>query len=315
MFLAVRKTSVIELQQVMCMCENFLNTIRTYFSDPGVHELSLNSTRSLSVFKGDKSSTENSPFHDKVQLIRTCQEFALSQGQRLDAYCPSAGGQIEDGLFRWHCLIPPASMEGAIFSLRRHRFAELEIEDFQISAENNLLLSKIFEDPHNHILFCGPTGSGKTSLLSAFLKRYALQQRVIFVEEHAELPLSSEQWIRLVSRRKDIEDKGELKLSFLIEESLRLRPDRIVLGEIRTLDSLVFFETILLGHYGSLSTIHASQMGGVRKRINALLSMRNGSAKEFWSSIDGMSNLWCVFLERGSPPSIVGIERAGDDVN
>lgn len=307
MSLQVRKSSVIESRKPMT--RNILECLREYFLDPEIHELCVHSVRSLCLFRKQDSLSEASPFEDRVQMIRSCQEFALSQGQRLDAYSPSAGGYIEECKLRWHCLIPPASYDGAIFSLRRHSFVELEIENFLIQKSDEHLLTEIFENPSNHILFCGPTGSGKTSLLCAFLKKYARDQRVILIEEHAELPLLSERWLHLVSRKKDIEGQGEVKLSFLIEESLRLRPDRIVLGEIRNTDALVFFESILLGHKGSLSTIHASRLGGVRKRIEALLSLRGGTAKELWSSIKGIDNLWCVFLERGSPPSIVGIEK------
>lgn len=285
----------------------FIKRLLIYFQDPSVHELCLNGIRSLSLFKENLISTAASPFDSEENLIRLCQDFARQEGKRLDPYCPSAGGKWEK--FRWHCLIPPASAEGIAFSLRRHRFENIDVKDFQVRSGLEDLLQSVFENRNNHIVFCGPTGSGKTSFISAYLKKYALEERVILVEEYAEIPLFSPHWLRLLSKPNDLENRGEVKLSFLIEESLRLRPDRLVLGEIRNKDALVFFETLLLGHHGSLSTLHASEMCGVRRRIDALLAMRGGSREEFWKIVEGLKDLYFVFLERGSPPSIVGIHQ------
>ncbi len=286
----------------------FIESFLGYFEDPDVDEVCWNGTRSICVYKKNKAQVFVSPYKKIPQMTRECQEFALSQGLRLDAFCPSAGGHIHNENFRWHCLIPPASLEGPLLTIRRHRFENLQIEDFKISDENAKCLKVVFENPKNHIIFCGPTGSGKTTLLSSFLKTYAQEQRVIIIEECHELPLISPQWTRMLSRQEDVEGRGSIKLSFLIESSLRLRPDRLVLGELRTLDSLVFFESLLFGHYGSLSTLHASDLKGVEKRLNALQAMRGTSQKDFFSNFEGLRNLWYVFMERGSPPSVVGIE-------
>lgn len=286
---------------------NFLNILKSYLNETGVNEVCLNGTRSLSLFSHRPISILPSPFPNELALIRLCQEFVQSQSQRLDAYSPFAGGELEGGKYRWHCMIPPACSDGAVFCLREHKFEKLNLSHFRIKKEVEETLQRICRDPTQHLLICGATGSGKTTLLSAFLKEYALDERVILIEEYPELPLISPQWIRMIARRSDIEGRGELRLTALIEESLRLRPDRIVFGEIRNLDSLVFFESVLLGHHGSLSTLHASQITGVKQRLNALLSMRRQKTGDFWSSLKALNNLWCIFLERGSPPSVVGM--------
>lgn len=290
-------------------CE-FINLLKGYFSEPELTEICVMGTKHLVLFKGAKITSIPSPFRDSLALIRLCQQFASEHGKRLDPYCPSAGGCLSVD-FRWHCIIPPACMDGAIISLRRHRFVELEINHFQISKSNHDLLQKVFANPKNHLVFCGPTSCGKTTLLSAYLRKYASKQRVIVIEELAELPLLGPAWIRLVARKKDIENKGEISLAFLIEESLRLRPDRIVLGEIRSVESLVFFESILLGHYGSAATIHGSLAQGIKKRIEALISIRSQSPNLFWDKLHTENELWYIFLERGDPPRIVGIEAHG----
>ncbi len=288
--------------------EDFFAKILSYFSDPTVHELCLNGTRALHLFKNDRTvQSDFSPFSMRSELIRSCQSFAQAHGQRLDPLNPAAGGYCVDGGFRWHCLIAPACVDGAIFSLRRHRFADLTLEDFAMLPSHRQQLEDIFSDAHNNILFCGPTGSGKTTLLASFLKHYAWNQRVIMIEEVSELPCLSPHWLSLSAKPKDIEGRGELRLSFLIEESLRLRPDRLVLGEIRTIDALVFFETLMFGHQGSLATIHAANAEEVRSRISALLCLRGSSANEFWSALGRVPKLWYVFLERGSPPRVVDI--------
>ncbi len=152
-------------------CE-FINVLMSYFSDQELTEICLMGTSSITVFKGSKIISLPSPFQDSLNLIRLCQQFALSQGRRLDPYCPSAGGCLSRD-FRWHCIIPPACMDGAIMSLRRHHFVELEIDDFQINKSDKILLQDVFENPKNHIIFCVPTSCGKTTLLSAYLTKYA----------------------------------------------------------------------------------------------------------------------------------------------
>lgn len=289
-------------------CNRWVQDLLKTFTDPSVDELCLNGIRSLSVHQKAGRQVATSPFSDPVAMVRACQEFAHGQGMRLDPFSPSAGGTFEGG-FRWHCLIPPAcGREGALLTIRRHRFADLKVADFSMTPLVRERLQALAADRSRHILFCGPTGSGKTSLLLACLKTYAWEERVVIIEEMEELPLLSPHWLSLLSRKPDTEGRGSIRPATLIEESLRLRPDRLVVGEMRTAESLVFFESITLGHGGSMATVHASHHTGVRERLSSLLLFRGKVEEEKFTNRFVMENLWCVFLERGHPPRIVSVE-------
>ena len=283
-----------------------LSILKPYFQDPETWEVCVNGIRSLTVFKTNGVEVHTSPFLRPEELIDLCQEFAFEEGHRLDFYSPFSGSNLEEATYRWHCVIPPASPE-ALFTLRRHKFQSLTWDDFQIAHSTRRQMEELFESPSKHLLFCGPTGSGKTSMLSFFLKAYARDQRVVLIEEFAELALHSPQWISLIARQAGLGGRGEVKVSFLVEQSLRLRPDRIVLGEIRTSDSLAFFETAYLGHLGSASTLHCSQAGGARKRIEFLLATRKESRGFAYANLESLKDLYLIYLERGTPPRVSGV--------
>lgn len=225
-------------------------------------------------------------------MVHWLQDFSFSQGVRLDPLKPYSGGYLHEHNVRWHCLIPPVAIDGAVVSLRRHEFTALTLADFN--------------DPHNlcddcltHVrgykplLVCGSTSSGKTTFLASLLRAVCQQERLAILESIVELPLMSSLWMRC-------QTQGDTSMEVLIEEILRLRPDRFVIGEIRGQEIIAFVKAMTIGHLGLLTTLHAESSRQVQARIRFLLSLYTSS---FQPEMLGDS-VHALILQRGDPPQI-----------
>ncbi len=269
------------------------------FSDPRLDEVLVNSTLSLLLTSAEFGmQVRVSPFAERGEMGLALQEFALGEGVRLDHLCPAAGGVVGGGAFRWHGLLPPAAASGPLLSVRRHRFGEITIQRFLVSATHEALLREqcVAGKP---LVIIGSTGCGKTTLLAAILKEYALNERVIILEELAELPLCSPSWLRLLAKEENIDGKGQLTIVRLFKDSLRLRPERFVFGELQRGQVGCFIESIWSGHGGSAATFHGASLADAMRRFAGLLRQETGIA----SGEVGIEVL-AVVLERGNPPRI-----------
>jgi pilus assembly protein CpaF len=281
------------------------------FDDPEVDELLINGTRSATLIKGIANHHQSSLFSSADDMIRWLQEFSIRRQTRLDPLCGHAGGFLADqslgGGFRWHCMLPPLTQDGPLFSLRRHRFSSVGLQSFRASKEAHEKLRKHFQE-RLPLLIAGATGSGKTSLLAALLQEQALQERVFTIESLPELPLSSPFWVRLVERRASLEGAGAVDMGRLLHESLRLRPDRLIIGEIRSTEARAFIEALLTGHSGMAATIHA---GNAKEAVSRLAQLADRHAKdsERWLfEVCKSAKLAVVTLQRSAPPQIKSIE-------
>ncbi len=244
------------------------------------------------------------PFASSQEMEVALQDWAWSQDERLDTLKPWAGGEVR-GLYRWHGMIPPAAGDGPIFTLRHH--GGLSQDGFLLpEAQDPGFYQKIesLMKEGSHILICGETGSGKTTLLSYLLGTYARDERIIVIEDVKELPLQSPLWLKLAVRGPAPDGTGEIPFSRLISESLRLRGDRVVCGEIRSLESVQFLELLYTGQRGSMSTFHGDGVLGTRARLLRLCEEAGFSS--LLSQIEG--RLWGIFLKRGMPPTVSSVE-------
>lgn len=258
----------------------FIETLLAYFEleDPNegqVDEVLVNGCRSLTKVYTSKNELVSSPFSSHVQLLDSIQEFASKQGVRLDPLNPSAGGffaplQNEKVEYRWHAVIPPVAQDEPLFSLRRHRFRQLGLGDFGLDEATIVELRRIAASSNESLIVAGPTGAGKSTLLSALLKESLFEKRLLFLESVSELPLLSPRWIRLTERAADVEGSGAFSLPWLFGEALRMRPDRIVVGELRRGEVASFMQAIYSGHGGIFATIHAGSAEDARIRFNQL---------------------------------------------
>jgi pilus assembly protein CpaF len=286
----------------------WIASLEKIFFDNQVDEVLVNGIRSLEVIRANKRVVSASPFSDVSDLVRKIQEFAFSRDMRLDPFSPAAGGIFGNNEFRWHALIPPACPDSALFSMRRHRFAHLMLSDFSFAADTENQLRSLFKSGRP-VLICGPTGSGKTSLLTCLLREYASSERVFILESVMEMPMSGDCWARLIAKNPGRDGHGGITLEFLFAESLRLRPDRIVVGELRSREMVVFASSLSAGHRGVASTLHAMSIADVRARFKLILNGVGMDAFGAESLLRDLQDLTCVFLARGTPPKVLAIER------
>ncbi|MEZ4741533.1 MAG: ATPase, T2SS/T4P/T4SS family [Bdellovibrionota bacterium] len=286
----------------------WLEDILEKFDDHDVDEILINSIYSLELVSGNSKKIEASPFKSKVDLTRSIQDFSFSQGLRLDPVLPANGGMIASTQYRWHAIIPPAACDGPLFSVRRHRFANIELTDFLFADKSMALYLENAFRMRLPMLICGPTGSGKSTLLSSLLKKCSLDERVIILEKILELS-THKNWIRLVAQPISIQTGAQITLKMLFEESLRIRPDRLIIGEIRGDEIGIFFELISSGHGGAAATIHASSLDELEIRIIKMMLNCGYSSEYIKILLLSLDQLVCVFLDRGNPPTVKQVSK------
>lgn len=241
-------------------------------------ELLINGTKQMVVVdcKG-KVTTELSPFSDKSLMYKEIQTFALREKVRLDPLKPAGGGILElpgYPAIRWHSILPPVAEGGPLLSLRKMSWGQHDFSDFQLSF---YAYSELLKKVKNSCVFLsGPTGSGKSTFLSMLMESQLVKDRVFVLESLSELPLLSPNWLRLVEQFANLEGKGEFGMKEMLRESLRMRPDHFVLGEIRGQEAEALYQLILGTHGGVWATIHTNGPDALIPRL-ANLSLRSES--------------------------------------
>lgn len=272
--------------------------LQKHFTEKGVTDVFVNGNRATAVLAENGFTLTEPPFQSADELRQACQDFAHDRGCRLDPFHPATGGLTECATLRWHCIIAPMTREAALFALRRHKFGVLTLSDFKYrSAEIYEQILGLGKEPRTNIFICGPTGSGKSSFLCAFLQEFARNERVVLLEETPELPLLGKLWVSLHTNPAGVDGRGALAMKFLLEETLRIRPDRIVLGELRQKESQVFFDSLYYGHNGTLITYHALDFSSFVRRIGANLKP------------DSSQESVCITMARGMPPTVESVTR------
>jgi Flp pilus assembly CpaF family ATPase len=292
------------------------------FRDEQVSELLLKGAHGMSVVRGITLLEAQNPFDDSHAFVSWVLSLARSTGVRLDPVQGSGGGQIilpdphgehlESTLFlRWHCVLPPISVEGPILSLRRHRFHSVSLSDFDGFKGCEHMLKDLWHKVRG-ILIAGPTGSGKTTFLSSLLRTYAPLERLVVLETLPELPSFSPHSVHLCERAPSVEGVGAIGLERLLVESLRLRPDRLVFGEIRGHEAKGFYEALVMGHGAAVSTIHASSAQDACRRLASLAKAYGyrGMIGEGDQKLESHRiSIGVIVLRRGQPPSIASVEE------
>jgi pilus assembly protein CpaF len=285
------------------MSDAVLHQLLTYLEPSEVDEVTINSTEGLWVFSQGKAHRYQPPFSSADAMLSWLYEFSATLKARLDPLLAGNGGALMDGAFRWHCLLPPVASDGPLFSLRKNRFTSLNLADF---GDANGELPKIASHFSSRLplLIAGPTGSGKTSFLAALFRgsEAAQSERIFCLERIQELPKLTPHWIRLAHQEENCDGLGGISLEKLLHETLRLRPDRMIVGEIRSDEASVFIRALHTGHGGIVSTIHAGSIEQITHRFYG---------DEQWQSAPKIladANTGLVFLERGSPPRIRSFE-------
>lgn len=252
-----------------------LGPLEPLLADPTITEILVN--RYDTVFVERKGRLEQAPiqFNNDEHLLRIIDKIVSRVGRRIDESSPMADARLPDGS-RVNAIIPPISLDGPTLSIRRFSVVPLRIEDLihkQALTKGMAEFLAAMVSAKTSILISGGTGSGKTTLLNILSCFIPEGERIITIEDTAELQLQQTHVVRLETRPQNIEGKGEVPMRALVRNCLRMRPDRIVLGEVRGSEVIDMLQAMNTGHEGSLTTIHANTSRDALSRLENLVSM------------------------------------------
>lgn len=242
--------------------------------DPDITEVMINGFDTIFVEKAGKLMRMEEHFESNEDLIRIVQRFVSSMDRTVDASNPIVDARLADGS-RVHVVFPPVALDGATVTIRRFSKNPMTIERLlqykSITPEVADFLQKVVVSRHN-VFVCGGTGSGKTTFLNALSNFIPAWERVITIEDSAELQIRNvPNIVRMETKKANSKEANEITIRDLIKASLRMRPDRIIVGEIRGEEALDMLQAMNTGHDGSLSTGHANSTEGMLSRIETMV--------------------------------------------
>ncbi|MGE0762549.1 MAG: CpaF family protein [Bdellovibrionales bacterium] len=252
--------------------KNFLAPIWHLLSDEKVTEVMINSFDEIWIETKGKVHKTDAKFKDEDSLRAAANNIAQSVGRRIDDAEPRLDARLPNG-YRIHAVIPPCARKGTTMAIRKFAAVQFTFKDYvaigAMTADAAQFLDICMKLGKN-ILVSGGTGSGKTTLLSVLCNRIPKGQRIIVIEDSSELKVEYEHVVLFETRMADEQGKGEVTIRDLLKSSLRLRPDRIIVGEVRGSESLELIQAMNTGHKGCLGTIHANSAEDALVRLEAL---------------------------------------------
>ena len=244
-------------------------------ADDTVTEVMVNGPHDIWVERRGQLSPTTARFTDESHLRRIINKMVAQVGRRIDESSPMVDARLPDGS-RVNAVIPPLSLSGPLVTIRKFSKRRLDPNDLirlgTLSTETVEFIQRCVLAELN-ILIAGGTGSGKTTLLNALSSAIPETDRIVTIEDAAELRLNQRHVLRLESRPKNIEGTGEIPIRELVRNSLRMRPDRIIVGEVRGAETLDMLQAMNTGHDGSLSTIHANTPRDALSRVETMVLM------------------------------------------
>jgi pilus assembly protein CpaF len=252
-----------------------LGPLEPLLADPEVCDILVNSPKQVYVERRGKLELTNVEFKDDEHLMRVIERIVSTVGRRIDESSPMVDARLQDGS-RVNAIIPPLALDGPVLSIRRFGAEPLRMASL---IEKNALtkdMADMFEmcvHARLNVLISGGTGAGKTTLLNALSSYIPADQRIVTIEDSAELQLQQPHVVRLETRPSNIEGKGEVTQRELVKNALRMRPDRIVIGEVRGGEAIDMLQAMNTGHDGSLTTIHANTPRDALARLETMIQM------------------------------------------
>ncbi len=252
-----------------------LGPLEPLLADPTISEIMVNGYQKVYVEKCGRIQLTDIRFNDDAHLMKIIDKIVSRVGRRIDESSPMADARLPDGS-RVNAIIPPLALDGPVLTIRRFEVVPLQMRDLiqknTLSPAMAELLSALVKVKSN-IIISGGTGSGKTTLLNILSSFIPHNERIVTIEDTAELQLQQNHVIRLETRTPNIEGKGEITMRALVKNCLRMRPDRIVLGEVRSSEVIDMLQAMNTGHEGSLTTIHANSPRHALGRLENLVGM------------------------------------------
>jgi pilus assembly protein CpaF len=243
--------------------------------DKSISEIMVNGHDQIWIERDGRISQTELRFSDEAQLRRIITKMVGQVGRRIDESSPLVDARLPDGS-RVNAIIPPLSLSGPLLTVRRFDQERFDLEELirvgTMSQESADFLCACIQADLN-ILISGGTGTGKTTMLNALSSAIPDRDRIVTIEDAAELQLKQDHVVRLESRPKNIEGEGEVSIRDLVRNALRMRPDRIIVGEVRGAEALDMLQAMNTGHEGSLSTIHANSARDALNRLETMVLM------------------------------------------
>ncbi|WP_027864515.1 CpaF family protein [Massilia alkalitolerans] len=244
-------------------------------NDPTVSDILVNTANKVYVERRGKLELTDISFHDNAHLIKIIEKIVSRVGRRVDESSPMVDARLPDGS-RVNAIIPPLAVDGPLLSIRRFGSSPLSVQnllDYKSLTPPMIRVLESLGAGKVNILISGGTGSGKTTLLNLISGFIPASERVLTIEDAAELQLRQPHVVRLETRPPNIEGKGEVTQRALVRNALRMRPDRIILGEVRGAEALDMLQAMNTGHEGSLATIHSNTPRDALSRLENMVSM------------------------------------------
>jgi pilus assembly protein CpaF len=243
--------------------------------DPTVSDILVNTHRTTYVERRGRLELTDVTFYDDAHLMKVIEKIVSRVGRRIDESSPMVDARLPDGS-RVNAIIPPSAVDGPLMSIRRFAVNPLQMSDLIASQSLTPPMAELLDALTRakvNVLVSGGTGSGKTTLLNILSGFIAEGERVVTIEDAAELQLRQHHVLRLETRPPNVEGRGEVTQRTLVRNALRMRPDRIILGEVRGAEALDMLNAMNTGHEGSLATIHANTPRDALTRLENMISL------------------------------------------
>ena len=269
-----RRTLIRDIQHEMLG----FGPIELLMADPTVSDILVNSYQQIYVERKGKLELTNVTFTDEKHLLRIIDKIVSLVGRRIDESSPMVDARLPDGS-RVNAVIPPVALDGPMMSIRRFAHIPLQMSNLvselkSLTPEMAFMLEGLCKAKVNMII-SGGTGSGKTTLLNILSGFIPESERIVTIEDAAELQMQQPHVVRMETRPVNIEGKGEITQRALVRNALRMRPDRIVIGEVRGAEAVDMLQAMNTGHEGSLTTIHANTPRDALSRLENMIGMAN----------------------------------------
>lgn len=252
-----------------------LGPLELLLKDPLISDILINGPKNIYAERAGKMEKTNVEFRDNAHLLQIIDRIVSKVGRRVDETCPMVDARLEDGS-RVNAIIPPLALDGPAMSIRRFGANPLKLEDllnFRAFTPEMVMLLEGAMKARLNIIISGGTGSGKTTLLNTLSSFISNEDRIVTIEDAAEIQLQQDHVVRLETRPPNIEGKGAVTATDLVKNCLRMRPERIIIGECRGPETLDMLQAMNTGHEGSLTTTHANSPRDCISRLETMIMM------------------------------------------
>jgi len=254
-----------------------LGPLEAILADGEISDILVNRYNQIYIERNGKLEPVDATFKDDRHLMRIIERIVSTVGRRIDESSPMVDARLKDGS-RVNAIIPPLALDGPVLSIRRFRTDKLGAQDLVNSMSITVPMMEFLKGCvacRLNIIISGGTGAGKTTLLNVLSSFISEKERVVTIEDAAELTLRQRHVVRLETRPANIEGKGAIRQRQLVINALRMRPDRIVVGEVRGDEAIDMLQAMNTGHDGSLTTIHANSPRDALYRLDTMVAMAN----------------------------------------